>query len=125
MNLRFGLLWPFRNPEWARVGWDSLYRSHLDLIVESERMGFDEAWLTEHHFVDDGYSPSLLPIGAAIAARTHRIRIGTFLLLLPLHNPVRVAEDGSTSASAWGTGRASSTIRASRPANGPGACRRT
>ena len=96
MTLRFGLLWPFRNPEWARVEWDALYRSHLDLIVESERMGFDEAWLTEHHFVDDGYSPSLLPIGAAIAARTQRIRIGTFLLLLPLHNPVRVAEDTAT-----------------------------
>jgi alkanesulfonate monooxygenase SsuD/methylene tetrahydromethanopterin reductase-like flavin-dependent oxidoreductase (luciferase family) len=96
MTLRFGLLWPFRNPEWARMPWEQLYRSHLDLIVDSERMGFDEAWLTEHHFIEDGYSPSLLPIGSAIAARTHRIRIGTFLLLLPLHNPVRVAEDTAT-----------------------------
>jgi alkanesulfonate monooxygenase SsuD/methylene tetrahydromethanopterin reductase-like flavin-dependent oxidoreductase (luciferase family) len=96
MTLRFGLLWPFRNPDWARAGWDQFYRAHLDLIVDSEQMGFDEAWLTEHHFVDDGYSPSLLPIGAAIAARTERIRIGTFLLLLPLHNPVRVAEDTAT-----------------------------
>jgi alkanesulfonate monooxygenase SsuD/methylene tetrahydromethanopterin reductase-like flavin-dependent oxidoreductase (luciferase family) len=96
MTLRFGLLWPFRNPDWARVGWDEFYRSHLDLVVDSERMGFDEAWLTEHHFIDDGYSPSLFPIGAAIAARTRRIRIGTFLLLLPLHNPVQVAEDTAT-----------------------------
>lgn len=96
MTLRFGLLWPFRNPEWARVPWDEFYRAHLDLIVESEQLGFDDAWLTEHHFVDDGYSPSLLPIGAAIAARTERIRIGTFLMLLPLHNPVRVAEDTAT-----------------------------
>lgn len=94
MTLQFGLLWPFRNPD--SVAWDEFYRSHLDLIVESERMGFDEAWLTEHHFIDDGYSPSLFPIGAAIAARTDRIRIGTFLLLLPLHNPVQVAEDTAT-----------------------------
>lgn len=96
MTLKFGLLWPFRNPAQAHVPWDEFYRSHLDLVAESEQMGFDEAWLTEHHFIDDGYSPSLLPIGAAIAARTERLRIGTFLLLLPLHNPVRIAEDTAT-----------------------------
>ena len=96
MRLHFGVLWPFRNPEPTRVAWDEFYRSHLDLIADSERLGFDNAWLTEHHFVDDGYSPSLLPIAAAVAARTERIRIGTFLLLLPLHNPVRVAEDTAT-----------------------------
>lgn len=96
MGLRFGVLWPFRNPEFARVPWEQLYRTHLDLIVDSEAMGFDDAWLTEHHFVDDGYSPSLLPIAGAIAMRTSRIRIGTFLVLLPLHNPVRIAEDTAT-----------------------------
>ena len=96
MSLRFGVLWPFRNPEFARVPWEQLYRTHLDLIADSEAMGFDDAWLTEHHFVDDGYSPSLLPIAGAVAARTTRIRIGTFLVLLPLHNPVRLAEDTAT-----------------------------
>lgn len=96
MNLRFGLLWPFRNPSFNKVPWQDLYRKHMDLIVESEAMGYDNAWLTEHHFVDDGYSPSLLPIAAGAATRTSRIRIGTFLVLLPLHNPVRIAEDTAT-----------------------------
>jgi alkanesulfonate monooxygenase SsuD/methylene tetrahydromethanopterin reductase-like flavin-dependent oxidoreductase (luciferase family) len=96
MSLRFGLIWPFRNPDFARVPWDELYRDHFELIVESEALGYDHAWLTEHHFVDDGYSPSLLTIGGAVAARTTRIRIGTFVLLLPLHNPVEVAEDTAT-----------------------------
>ena len=96
MNLRFGILWPFRNPEFARVPWVDLYKSHLDLISESEAMGYDNAWLTEHHFVDDGYSPSLMSIAGAISQRTTRMRIGTFLVLLPLHNPVRVAEDTAT-----------------------------
>jgi alkanesulfonate monooxygenase SsuD/methylene tetrahydromethanopterin reductase-like flavin-dependent oxidoreductase (luciferase family) len=96
MSLRFGVLWPFRNPAHARVPWEQLYRSHLDLVADSEAMGYDDAWLTEHHFVDDGYSPSLHTIAGAIAARTTRIRIGTFVLLLPLHDPIRVAEDTAT-----------------------------
>lgn len=96
MHLRFGLLWSFRNPAFNRIPWQDLYRSHMDLIVDSEAMGYDHAWLTEHHFVDDGYSPSLLPIAGGIATRTSRIRIGTFLVLLPLHNPVTVAEDTAT-----------------------------
>jgi alkanesulfonate monooxygenase SsuD/methylene tetrahydromethanopterin reductase-like flavin-dependent oxidoreductase (luciferase family) len=96
MGVKFGFAWPFRNPSFAQVPWDHLYRSHLDLIVTSEALGYDYAWLTEHHFVDDGYSPSLLPLAAGIATRTSRIRIGTFLVLLPLHNPVRIAEDTAT-----------------------------
>src|SRR5205085_7172944 len=56
----------------------------------------DTVWLTEHHFAEDGYSPSLLTLAGAVAASTRRVRIGTFLLLLPLHNAVRVAEDAAT-----------------------------
>jgi alkanesulfonate monooxygenase SsuD/methylene tetrahydromethanopterin reductase-like flavin-dependent oxidoreductase (luciferase family) len=96
MSFSFGLLWTFRNPPFARVPWDQLYREQLELIAESEALGFEHAWLSEHHFVDDGYSPSVLTIASAVAARTSRLRIGTFLLLLPLHHPVRVAEDAAT-----------------------------
>ena len=96
MRLKFGILWSFRNPAFARMPWPELYRSHLDLCVESEALGYDNIWLTEHHFVDDGYSPALAPIAGALASRTRHIRIGTYLILLPMHHPVRVAEDAAT-----------------------------
>lgn len=72
-----------------------LYREMLDEITTADDMGFDSAWLTEHHFLTDGYCPSLMVTAAAIAARTKKIRIGSGVLLIPLHDPVRVAEDAA------------------------------
>ena len=83
MALKFGLLWPFRNPEFSRQPWPAFYRAHLDLCVESEALGYDHIWLSEHHFVEDGYSPSVLPIAAALAARTSRSRITHFCCVTP------------------------------------------
>ena len=92
----FGLVLSFRNPPPGRVPFTEIYRKHFDIAALAEDLGYGTIWLTEHHFIDDGYSPSLLPIAAAIAARTRRIRIGTFVILLPLHNALRIAEDAAT-----------------------------
>ncbi len=95
-RVNFGLWYDFRNPARWRVPFERLYAQTLEQIRWAESIGFDSVWLTEHHFCDDGYTPSPLVIAAAIGARTQRMRIGTNLMLMPLHDPIRLAEDAAT-----------------------------
>src|SRR6266567_385794 len=67
------------------------YRETLDLVRLAEALGFDSAWVSEHHGSSDGYLPSLLPMLAGFAAATDRIRLGTGVVLAPFHEPLRLA----------------------------------
>lgn len=96
MGVNFGLWYDFRNPPQWRRPFGRMYADYLDQIVRAEALGFDSVWLTEHHFCEDGYTPSPLVISGAIGARTTHMRIGTNLIVLPLHDPVRIAEDAAT-----------------------------
>ena len=77
---------------------------HLDRCIDeviaeaqlAEASGFDSCFFGEHHQDGDGFLPSPLIVATAVAARTQRLRIGTSVILLPLHHPVRVAEDAIT-----------------------------
>lgn len=93
-SVNFGLWYDFRNPG-HQVSFEKLYRDSLDQIAWAETIGFDSVWLTEHHFVQDGYCPSPLVVAAAIGERTKSMRIGTNLMLLPLADPIRLAEDAA------------------------------
>jgi alkanesulfonate monooxygenase SsuD/methylene tetrahydromethanopterin reductase-like flavin-dependent oxidoreductase (luciferase family) len=96
MTVTFGLWYDFRNPvQWHRP-FGQMYRDYLDQIARAEAAGFGSVWLTEHHFCEDGYTPSPLVIAGAIGERTSTMRIGTNLIVLPLHDPVRIAEDAAT-----------------------------
>ena len=89
----FGFGFDLRNPaQWERP-WADLYAETLDFIAWTESLGFERVWLAEHHGIDDGYLPSPLVVGAAIAARTRRLRISTGVALAPHYHPVRLAED--------------------------------
>ena len=96
-SLKFGLWYSFRNPQKWHISTVDLYQQTLEQIQWAETIGYDDVWLTEHHFCKgDEHAPSILTIASAVAAVTRSIRIGTGVLLLPLHHAVRVAEDSAT-----------------------------
>lgn len=66
------------------------------LVRQAEKLGFDEAWVSEHHFNAGNISSSMLVLIAHLAGVTTTIKLGTAAVLLPFHNPIRVAEDIAT-----------------------------
>ena len=90
-----GIYFDLRNPPAWATDWSRLYGFSLELCEEAERLGCHAIWLTEHHLFDDGYLPQPLTMAAAVAARTSRVRIGTGVLIAPLHHPVELAEQAA------------------------------
>ncbi len=81
-----------RAPDFGAVPED-LYAAALDMADWADAQGFAECMLSEHHGSEDGFLPSPLVLGSAIAARTRRMRIQVSALILALHDPLRIAED--------------------------------
>ena len=71
--------------------WTGAYRDMRELASLIEELGYDELWLSEHHFFYDGYCPALLPAAASVLSVTERLRVGTGMLLLPMYDPARLA----------------------------------
>ena len=70
-----------------------IYKETIDLIELAEDIGFDTAWLTEHHFGNYCMCPSPLMLASHVAARTTRIKMGLAVLVLPLYHPMRLLEE--------------------------------
>lgn len=91
MDIGIGL-WGMQSTRSAPLPHPTLYRRLAEDAQWAEQLGFESLWLTEHRFWYDGYLPSLLMAGGYIAGATTRLRIGTGCLLLPQHDPLRVAQ---------------------------------
>jgi len=89
--MKFGMLHLFESP--AEKTEYQVMKEQLDLMRSAEDLGFDSVWPAEHHFSEYGYCASPALSLAAIASVTKRIRLGTGVVVLPFHNPIRVAEE--------------------------------
>lgn len=92
ISLGYGLVTCQSHPDDPRKS-SELIDEALHLAKRAEKIGLDSVWVSEHHHVDDGHLGALLVMLSAMAASTKRIRLGTGVLLAPLHNPVRLAEE--------------------------------
>ncbi len=93
-----GLRFDLRVPQFAATTHERQYAACLDMCAWADELGFDAIAISEHHGVADGYMSSPVTLAAAIAARTKRVRINVAAILLPLHDPVRLAEQLATAA---------------------------
>ena len=92
--MHVGMAVIFQNPEDEKSDRE-VYQSELRLADQAEPLGFQSIWGVEHHFTDYTMCPDVLQFLTYCAARTREIGIGSMVVVLPWHNPLRVAEQVS------------------------------
>jgi alkanesulfonate monooxygenase SsuD/methylene tetrahydromethanopterin reductase-like flavin-dependent oxidoreductase (luciferase family) len=92
--MRVGTTAIFQNPHDARPDHE-VYQNDLRLAELAEPLGFDSVWGVEHHFTDYTMCPDVLQFLTFVAGRTKRIQLGSMVVVLPWHDPLRVAEQVS------------------------------
>src|SRR5262245_63310495 len=69
-----------------------VYERELHLARRAEDVGFDSVFVSEHHFSNYQLTSEQMMVLSWIASRTERLKLGSFVTVLPWHDPVRVAE---------------------------------
>ena len=89
--MHVGLATGFANH--SKIADGQFLREEFDQLTLADELGFESIWITEHHFSDYSISPNPLFYLAHLAARTKRVRLGTQVVVVPWHDPVRLAEE--------------------------------
>lgn len=89
--MKFGMLHLLENP--INKTEHQVVEEQIAILQAAEDLGFDSVWPAEHHFSEYGYCVSTGLMLAALSRTTKRIRLGTGIVVLPFHNPIRVAEE--------------------------------
>src|ERR687895_2567675 len=94
MTMQIGTFLLMQSPS-ARPSQD-IYARAIEQAQAAETLGFRNVWLAEHHFSTYGYLSRPLQLAAYIAAKTTRLRVGTAVIVVPLHHPLIIAEEIAT-----------------------------
>ena len=94
MTIKFGTFLLMQSPS-ARPS-QEIYGRAVDMAQAAEGLGFRNIWLAEHHFSTYGYVSRPAQLATYIAAKTTRLRVGTAVIVVPLHHPLVVAEEIAT-----------------------------
>src|SRR5262245_7429185 len=92
--MKFGIFYELQLPRpWTPNGERKLYQDALTQVELADRLGYDYAWMVEHHFLEEySHCPSPEAFLGAASQRTRKIRLGHGILQLTTSHPVRVAE---------------------------------
>jgi alkanesulfonate monooxygenase SsuD/methylene tetrahydromethanopterin reductase-like flavin-dependent oxidoreductase (luciferase family) len=72
------------------------FKDYIEYVIEAETLGYQSAFIVEHHFTGFGQVSATLNLLTWIGARTRTLRLGTAVIVLPWHNPVLLAEQAAT-----------------------------
>lgn len=92
--MKFGVLNFFEHPTGGLTE-HRVFKEQLETLRAADELGFDYVWAPEHHFTEYGFCASPMLTLANVASVTKRVRLGSAVVVLPFHDPVRVAEEGA------------------------------
>ena len=91
-SIRFDM----RAPEFGEASRGELYSAALEMCAWADEKGFLTVALSEHHGVEDGFMSSPLTMAGMVVGRTRKVLVSISALLVPLYDPLRLAEDLAT-----------------------------